>query len=227
MVQNQLITLRFSSLAHDLFTNGHISILDGCGIRVASEETRHLFSTIMTLFPGGGRGAWIGFVSADPWLAGGIWATMTAFSVSLIIHHVQAHKGDAKDGVQSRLSWEVPDWCASRPPQDMARSAQWHTSPDRHVNRISCMQLGYAAALPTEAPVFGYQFTTRPLETWPSTRADSGTDRVSNSLGIGHCRRWARFSVLPVSHRVPGTCRLPSILLVTLHLMLAALHRRH
>ncbi|KAL6830223.1 hypothetical protein V8C40DRAFT_273858 [Trichoderma camerunense] len=148
----------------------------------------------MTLFPGGGRGAWIGFVSADPWLAGGIWATMTAFSVSLIIHHVQAHKGDAKDGVQSRLSWEVPDWCASRPPQDMARSAQWHTSPDRHVNRISCMQLG-------------------PLETWPSTRADSGTDRVSNSLGIGHCRRWARFSELPVSHRVPGTCRLPSILL--------------
>lgn len=85
MVQNQLITLRFSSLAHDLFTNGHISILDGCGIRVPSEETRHLFSTIMTLFPGGGRGAWIGFVSADPWLAGGIWATYD--SILRVINH--------------------------------------------------------------------------------------------------------------------------------------------
>ncbi|KAL7961728.1 hypothetical protein V8C34DRAFT_272194 [Trichoderma compactum] len=89
----------------------------------------------------------------------------------------------------------------------MARSAQWHTSPDRHVNRISCMQLGYAAALPTEAPVFGYQFTPGGLETWPSTRADSGTDRVSNSLETGHCRRWARFFC--VAHVSPGTRDMP------------------
>ncbi|KAL6691870.1 hypothetical protein J3F84DRAFT_155879 [Trichoderma pleuroticola] len=109
----------------------------------------------------------------------------------------------------------------------MARSAQWHTSPGRHVNRISCMQLGYAAALPTETPVFGYQFAPGGLETWPSTRADSGTDRVSNnSLGTGHGRRWARVSVLPMSHRVPGTCGLPSILLGALHSTLAALRRR-
>ncbi|UKZ60744.1 uncharacterized protein TrAtP1_002016 [Trichoderma atroviride] len=87
----------------------------------------------------------------------------------------------------------------------MARSAQWHTSSGHHVNKISCMQLGKAAALPTEAPVFGCQFAPGGLTV--QGRIGGETSQTAPGAHASDTTRFVLFVLTAMSHQVPGTCK--------------------